>query len=154
MPTLPTTVKYSDQYSYSVEPDVVRSEFSTKNTRQRKLSIKRDDVFTIRFDLNNSQLQDWEEFVEDDLSNGADLFTAPFYTSDVESTGSFYLVDGRYDVQHVANGSWNVTCQLELKGRTLTEEQNIYEVVEDYGTFDTVFNILEALEDMVNNNNL
>lgn len=154
MPTLPATVKYSDQYSYSVEPDVVRTEFSTKNTRQRKLSVKRDDIFSIRFDLNNSQLQDWEEFVQDEISNGADLFTAPYYTSDVEYTGSFYLVDGRYSVQSVAYDSWNVSCQFELKWRTLTEEGSIYNVIEEYGDFDTAYNILNALEDMINNNNL
>lgn len=154
MPTLPVSLKYADQYSYSVEPDVIRSEFSTKNTRQRKLSAKRDDMFSIRFDVNDSQLQAWEEFVEADLSNGADLFTAPFYTSDVESTGNFYLVDGRYNVSAVAKNSWNIECNFELKGRTLTEEETIYNVIEEYGSFDTAYNIFDALEDMINNNNL
>ena len=155
MPTLPTTVKYSaDQYSYSVTPDIVRSEFSTRNTRQRKRSENRDDIFSVSFDLSNSQLQDWEDFVIDEIDNGGDLFTAPFYTSDVENSGSFYLVGGQYDVSYISNNSWSVQCRLELKDRTLTEEQNIYELIEDYGTFPAMYSVLDALEDMANNSNL
>lgn len=155
MPTLPVTVEYSQEgYGYEIAPAVVRTEFASRNTRQRRLMNKRDDIFTVNFRLTNSELQDWEEFVRDEIAGGGDTFTAPYYTSDVEYTGTFYLVDGLYDVSYVSIGFWNVACKLELKGRALTEEQNIYELIEDIGTFDDAYALFDALEDMINNNNL
>jgi hypothetical protein len=96
----------------------------------------------------------FEDFVTDDIDYGSLTYTGPYYTSDVEYTGTLEMIEGTYNCALVPPSSWEVTFQFELKDRDMTEEDTIYDVVEDLGTISNTSAIILALEDMVNNNTL
>jgi hypothetical protein len=154
MPAFPSLTYSESGYSYEVAPAVVRTEFASKTARQRKIYKKRDDIFSVSLRLSGAELATFEEFVRDDISNGADLFTAPYYASDVESSGDAYILNGQYRVNYVAPDIWDVFYSLEIKDRDMTDGENIYLVVQDLAGFDDLGAIFDALENMVNNNNL
>lgn len=156
MPTFPTfTHAYTlEGYSYEVAPEVTRTQYYTGNARQRKHFQKRDDLFTIRLVLSNAELTTFENFVATDLENGSLTFDGPYFTSDIEYTGTLELVNGEYRVAYLTPDYWEVTYQCELKNRSMTNEDGVYSLIEGLGTFDAAYNIFDALEDMVNNNNL
>jgi hypothetical protein len=156
MPTFPTfTRTYTHQdYSFEVNPDVDRTQYHSGNSRQRKHFTKRDDLFNVRLILSDAELVTFEAFVTDDLDYGADTYTGPYFTSDVEYTGTLEMIEGNYNCSLVPPSSWEVTYQFELKDRDMTEEDLIYLVVEDLETISNTSAIMSALADMVNNNTL
>lgn len=156
MPTFPTFArKYTlDGYSFEVSPDVDRTVFYTGNSRQRKRWKKRDDTFNVRMVLSDAELETFESFIETDLKYGGLSYTGPYYTSDVEYTGALEIIEGTYTAQLLPPSSWAVTFQFEVKNRDMTEEDAIYATVNGLGTIAEAKSLLDALEDMVNNNNL
>ena len=155
MPTFPSTLEYSEQgYSYTVAPDVLRTVFSTRNTRQRLLRTQRDDLFNVSIRTDNAGLAVFEAFVTDDIDNGADQFDGTYYVSDVEDTGTLEIVEGRYTVTYLADDQWDINYQFEVKGHDITWQTTLYDTVIEYGSFSLMGDILDALEDCVNNNDL
>ena len=156
MPTFPTfTRSYTlEGYSFDISHDLDRTVFYTGNTRQRKRWTKRDDLFNVRLVLSDSEFETFESFVENDLDFGSATYTGPYFTSDVEYTGTLQIVDGTYNAQLIPPSSWAVAFQFEVKNRSMVEEDTIYSTVIGLGTIAETDALLDALEDMVNNNNL
>lgn len=155
MATWPSALEFSENnYGWSVSPDVIRTEYASKNTRQRRMRKKRDDIFTVTLRLTNSELSTFETFVLTTLNGGADTFTGPYYTNDVGYTGTLQIVNGQYDLQYRQNGYWDVSFELELKDRDLSEEATLYANVNEYASIQEYYDIIQATEDAVNNNNL
>lgn len=156
MATWPSSLTFSeDDYGWSSSPDTLRSEYASNNTRQRKLRKKRDDLFTVSLRLDDTELGTFETFVLTTINNGADTFTGPYFVNDSgEYTGTLEILNGVYDVKYEANDQWFVSFQFEVKDRDLTEEQNIYEVVNALSGFTGLYDLIAATEDAVNNNNL
>lgn len=147
-------INYNQDYSFSFRPDVLRTEFSTKNTRQRLLFDNPDDLINIKIRANSADLATFEEFVLNTLDNGADTFNGPYYASDAEKTGTLEIVNGEYEVSYVQPDWWEIKYTAALKDRDLTDEENIYEMVQDQGGFDTYYDLIQATEDAINFNNL
>ena len=156
MPTFPTfTRPYTlEGYSYSVGPDIDRTVFYTGNSRQRKRWTKRDDLFNARLVLSDSEFETFESFITTDLTNGSATYSGPYYTSDIEQTGTLEIIEGTYTADYLPPSSWAVSFQFEVKDRSLTDEDGIYDLIIGIGTFTEAYNIFDALEDMVNYNNL
>lgn len=156
MPTFPTfTRDYAiDGYSFEVSPDVKRTQFYSGNSRQRYFFQNRNDIFNVNLVLSDSELETFEGFVTTDINYGADQYTGPYFTSDVEQTGTLELINGAYSCELIPPSHWKVGFSFELKNRTLTEENNIYDVVNDLGTISNTELVVDALADMVNNNTL
>lgn len=152
MPTLPTfTRSYTlDGYSYEVTPDVRRTQFYTGNSRQRYYYQNRNDIFNVRHVFSDSELATFESFVTDDLEGGSLQYTGPYFTSNAEYTGTLEMIDGAYTCELIPPNSWAVTYSFELKNRTLTEEANIYAVVNDLGTISNTELIVDLLAELVN----
>jgi len=154
MSTFPAIDYSFEGYGYTVTPDVKRTEYASRNSRQRLMRYQRDDLFTVTLRLDDADLDLLDTFVLTTINNGADTFTGPYFTSDVEYTGTLEIVDGKYEVRYLQNDFWSVSYSFYVKDRDLTEEQNIYESVIEYAGFDGMKAALDALEDCVNNNNL
>lgn len=156
MPTFPVFTRAYDQnsYSYTVSHDVMHTEFFSRSTRQRKLFDNHDVQFSANIVLSDSELSTFESFVTDDLENGSLTYTGPYYTSDVEYTGTLEIINGEYEATLLPPDHWRVSFNFELKDRDMTEEGNLYDSVISLGTFENMSNVLSALEDMVNNNTL
>lgn len=140
-------------YSWQVSPNVVRTEFSSKNTRQRKMFENRNDIFSARHIITDNELLTFEAYVNDTLNNGAGTDTFTYYTSDVSQTGTARIVKGEYNSSLLFAGRWEVTYNFELDNRSLSQEESIYNFVNAQGTID-LSDWLDALENLVNNNNL
>jgi hypothetical protein len=156
MPTFPTfTRSYSTEgYTYEVGHEVVRTQFHTGNSRQRKLFENHDDRFSASLILSDSELETFESFVKTDLDYGASTYTGPYFTSDAEYTGTIEMVDGAYTADLVPPESWKVSFNFIVKDRDMTEENTIYDTVISLGSISNTYNVISALEDMVNNNTL
>lgn len=156
MPTFPTFDRaYAhDGYSYDVGHEVLHTEFFSGNTRQRKLFDNHNDVFSVSLVLSNAELVTFENFVTNDLDYGANTYTGPYFTSDVEYTGTLQMVDGAYDVELMMPNHWKVSFNFEVLDRDMSEEDNIYAAVNSLGTISNMDDVLSALADMVNNNTL
>lgn len=156
MPTYPSSlpVYKLDNYSFEISPEVVRTQYHTGRARQRKHFEKRDDVFNVTLSLTNAELDTFENFVTSDLENGSLTYTGPYYTSDVQYSGTLEIIRGEYSFRLVPPDRWEVSFRMELKDRDMTEEDNIYALINSLSTFENAYNIFDALEDMVNNNNL
>lgn len=155
MATWPIELEYSeDGYSWEVTPDVTRTQYASNNTRQRKLRKNRDDTFTVSMRLDETELATFEEFVLTTLNNGADEYTGPYYTSDVLYTGTLQIVNGEYSVTYLTADYWQVSFKFEVKDRSMTEEAAAYALVNSYSGFAGLYDIIQATEDAVNNNNL
>lgn len=148
------SLDYSTDYSYSFSPDVIRTEYASANTRQRSLFGGSSYVFSVGHRLSNSELDTFETFVLETLNNGADEYTAPFYASDYLKTGTAQIIGGKYDTSYLTSDYWSVSYRFELKNRDFTDEANLYESVNALGGFESSYGILDALENMINNNNL
>ena len=156
MPTFPTFDRaYAiDGYSYSFEPEVSRVQFYSGAARQRKRFDKDDYRFSVNILLSDAEMNTFEDFVTVDLKGGENTYTGPYFTGDVEYTGTLEMIDGSYSASLVPPNHWRVSFEFELKDRDFTEEDNIYASVNALGTFENSKNVLDALENMVNNNNL
>lgn len=154
MATWPSSLTYSeDGYGWKVQPDVTRVEYSSRNTRQRRLGKNRDDVFSISVRTNDAGLVTFETFIVD-TNNGADEYTGPYFVNDVEYTGTLQILNGQYSVRYVSDDHWVIEFEAQLKNRSMTEESNIYALVNSYSGFTGLYDIMQATEDAVNNNNL
>ena len=155
MATWPSTLKYQEEgYGWSTEPQVTRTVFSSGNTRQRYMMKNRDDLFTVNVQADETQLAAFETFVLDTLNNGADTYTGPYYVSDVEYTGTLEIVDGAYEVQYLTANLWNISFSFYVKERDMTEEESLYDLVQETSGFNGLCELMPATEDAVNNNNL
>lgn len=155
MAAWPSTLDYSENgYGWSVSPEVKRTEYSSRNTRQRKLRTKRDDRFTISMQLDETELDTFETFVLDTLNGGADTYTGPYFVNDTEYTGTLQIVNGQYSVNYLSEDYWGVTFQMEIKDRDMTEELAIYTLVNALSGFAGLYDIMQATETAVNDNNL
>ena len=151
MPTFPAELTYSNQnYGWRTEPVVVRTQYHTQRTRQRFMREKRDYVFTFTITASDAELVSFENFVKNDISNGVDTFDAPYYTSDLQKTGTFELIDGQYSIEMNFKGWWNISYEAELKNRDFTDEKNIYELVSEYDGFDDLYTVANLLAIIVN----
>lgn len=143
--------------SYGSEPAIKRTTFHSKNTRQRLLRQKRDDMFSVSFQVTSTELGEFETFITTEIENGADTFTGPYYDG-MEQTGTLQIIDGQYSISYLSNDYWSLSYQFEVKGRDLSEQQNIYELVnelaDEYTGPEEVFSVFDALSQLVNNNKL
>lgn len=147
-------LKYTEGYSYEYAPQVVRTPYATQNSRQRVLVGTPNDLVSVKLRLDNAELATLETFILDTINNGADEFDGPYYVSDAVKTGTLQIVDGEYSTGYLADDYWEVSYSFEVKNRDLTDEQNLYEVVNENGGFVGLVAIFDALENMVNNNEL
>lgn len=155
MATWPSTLEYqTDGHGWTNEPVVQRTEFSSGNTRQRLVMLNRDDLFTATLQCDETQLAVFETFVLDTLNNGADTYTGPYYVSDTEYTGTIEIVDGQYSVEYLAEDLWSVQFSFYVKERDLTNEELLYELVNELSGFNGLYELIPVTEDAVNNNNL
>lgn len=152
MATFPTSLKYSAT-SYSVSPEVARTQFASGNTRQRMLRAKLDDMHSVSLRLDNAGLLALESFIDDTINGGADTYTGPFITDTAERTGTLELIDGTYQLQYVANDMWDCSFSFEVKNVDLSDHELIYDVVNEFGGFN-FSDFADALEQAVNFNNL
>lgn len=141
-------------YSYSPSYAVKTTVFNTKNTRRRKTHINNDVVFSVQLMLSDSELATFEDYVRDDINYGSSDFTGPYYTSDVEYTGTLHIINGEYSAELVPPNSWRVSYNMLLRERDMSEEENIYDTVIGLGTFQNAEDVLSALAIMVNENTL
>lgn len=146
----PESLKYSVE-SWSYSPTVLRTQYATNNTRQRQIIQDDDYLFNVSMSLNSDQLATFEEFVLNDLNQAADEYTGPYYTSDVEYTGTLQPTGDSYTANHLGVGHWNVSYSFNLKNRDMTNEDNAYALINEFGGFDTGLNeLMDALEIALN----
>lgn len=143
-----------DGYRFEVNPDNEQTEFYSLNTRLRAMRKNRDTPFSVSMHLTNAELSTFETFVSDTISNGADSFTVNYWEHDSESTGTGRIVDGNYNVQYLGPDNWKVSFTLEILDRDLTDHEAIYDLVNAASGFETLYDLMLATEDAVNNNNL
>lgn len=139
MASFPAQLKYQNKYGWSYVPIVSRTEMTSKNTRQRYIGKNRDMVFDITMQMSNADFVVWEDFVFNTLNNGADTFTAPYYTDETEKTGTFELLNGVYDPAYLNEDLWEITCKFELKDRDMTAEDAIKLAVDTAGSFEAYY---------------
>jgi hypothetical protein len=137
-------------YSYSFEPDVLVTEYSTRNRRQRALYTKTETVFNVSERLNLSELANFEHWVNVTLSNGADEFTGSYWDGDIEKTASLRIVDGYYTFEHGSQNDVLVSYQIDLQYRDMTDAGNIYDLATQATFTSEYYNLFEK---MVNLNN-
>ena len=150
MATFPDICYYST--SFAVAPEVVRTQYHSFNTRQRQLWKKRDDLFSVTLRLDTVDFNTLDSFIINDLNNGADEFTGPYYDSDVESTGTLQIVDGTYSASLLAPDVWEISYTFEVKNRDMTDADSVYDLVNGNGGFDGLNDLFNALEILVNEN--
>ena len=152
--------------SYRVQPEINRTVYHSKNTRQRRLRQRHEPRYNVSIQLDSSQLSQFESFVTGEISNGADEFTGPYFDG-FEQTGTLQIVNGDYSVTYLANDWWSLSYSFEVKDRDMSTAECIYELVNDqggfqalqwmldtYGGFDGIALLFDAIEDCVNNNTL
>jgi hypothetical protein len=143
--------------SYGCSPEVKRTTYYTQNTRQRFLRQKRDDVFSVSYEVADDELGDFETFITAEIDNGASTFTGPYYDG-AEHVGTCEILEGAYSVSYIAQDIWSLSYSFEVKDRDLTDAQNLYELINDladeYSGPEEVFNVFGALAQLVNNNKL
>ena len=154
MATFPDLNYSQSGYKWSVEPIVRRTEFASRNTRQRLLMKTRDDLFSVTLKLTSDDLSVFETFVLITLNNGADEFTGPYWVNDVQKTGTLQIVDGKYEVTYLAPDYWQVSYDFYVKDRDMTDEEAIYDLVNGLTTFANLYDIIAATEQAVNYNEL
>ena len=138
-------------YSYSFEPEVLVTEFSTRNRRQRSLYQKRNTVFNVSEKLNITQLAEFEEWINVTLRNGADSFIGSYWDGDVERTGTLNIIDGYYTFDHQSSKDITVSYQIETQNRDMTQAAAIYQLYLGGAPFyEQYYNVFER---MVNLNN-
>lgn len=147
-------LEYNQDYSFQFSPTMVRTEFSSKNTRQRLLYGNPDDLFKVKIRGDSTDLGSFETFVLTTLNNGADTYNGPYYVDDIERTGTLEILNGDYEVKYIHSDYWEMSYTFSLKDRDLTDMQNIYEMVNDQGGFNEYYDLIQATEDAVNFNNL
>lgn len=153
MPTFPD-LKYSTGYSYSVEPDVIRTDFFSRNSRQRKITSDRNDTFNVRIRVDDAGYTLFDTFIIDELENGSLTFDGPYFVGNNEKTGTLEIIGGTYSASYLVNDYWDISYSFELKNRDMSDEQSVYEVVNAYNGFDPLGGVLDALALLVNENNL
>ena len=139
--------------SYTINPEIKRTVYHSRNTRQRYLRAKRDDRYRINIQLDTDDLNLFEAFVVDEINNGADEFQGPYYDG-LDRTGTLQILNGQYEINYLAKDWWNLSYSFEIKDRDLTDAENIYNFVNDYGGFDGLSVLFDALEQLVNFNEL
>lgn len=152
--------------SYRVQPEIERTVFHSKNTRQRYLRQRHEPRYSVSVQLDSTKLGEFESFVTDEISNGADEFTGPYFDG-LEQSGTLQIVDGKYSVSYLAPNWWNLSYSFDVKDRNMDDAECIYDLVNDhggfeqlqwmldtYGGFEGVALLFNAIEDCVNNNAL
>lgn len=143
--------------SWSSGAEVQRTVFHSQNVRQRYLSQKRDDVFSVTYELTDSELAEFEAFYADEINNGADTFSGPYYDGE-ERTGTIEILNGEYSYNYIFPGLWNVTYEFEVKDRDLSDAQALYEGIESLesgvGSEQDLYDLMVATAQAVNNNRL
>ena len=139
--------------SYGSEPEIKRTVYHTSNTRQRYLRKKRDDMFDVTYQVNSTELGEFEDFITTEINNGADTFTGPYYDG-ADHEGTLQIINGEYGVSYIAQDIWSLSYTFEVKDRDLTDAESVYELVNGNGGFDGLLDMFNALEDLVNNNEL
>lgn len=139
--------------NYTINPEIKRTEYHSKNTRQRFLRPKRDDLYQVSVQLDTAGLNSFEAFMVDEANNGADEFQGPYYDG-LDRTGTLQIIRGQYQVNYLAKDWWNLSYSFEVKDRDLTDAENIYDFINDYGGFDGLSALFDALEQLVNYNEL
>lgn len=152
MATFPNLCYYS--IGFGVQPEVIRTQYSSSNTRQRYMWKKRDDVFNVTLRLDTTDFTTLDNFIINDLNNGADTFTGPYYDSDVEKTGTLEIINGSYSANLLQPDLWEVSYSFEVKDRDMTDAEAVYGMITDNGGFDGLGDIFNALAIAVNENNL
>lgn len=136
--------------NWAYEPSVAHTSFATNNTRQRLIITDNDYRFGVTMKLDEAELAVFEAFVLNDLNQGADEYTGPYYVNDTEYTGTLQIVDGRYNVNYLAVNYWEVSYEFEVKGRDMANENNAYDLVVEMDGFGPLCDLTDALENAIN----
>lgn len=153
--TFPSGINFTIQgYSWSFQPEYEFRLYASGNTRQRKRVDKNNDIFNVRHVIRDADVLTMENYINVTLDKGSLTDTMPYYVSEVQYTGTGQVVDGRYDLSMINNDLWSMNYQIEIVDRSMTEEETIYNTVNSLSGFENAKSVLDALEDMVNNNNL
>lgn len=152
--TFPTVNFTLQGYSWEFDPAYIRSEYSSGNTRQRKLMRKNNDIFTCRHVFTDAQTLVMENYINTTLDRGSLTDTMPYYASDVELTGTGQIVEGNYNIASIHKNLWEFIYNMEIIDRDLTTEEGVYNLINGVSGFEAAYNLFDALEDMVNYNNL
>ena len=126
MPALPIDFCYQpDSYSYSYQPSVVNTQFSTGRSRNRQIENMFAFVYSVNFDFNQDQFDIWEAFIYYDLQNGSLEFTAPYWNgSGVSNVGNFRFLPDTYSVSD-SQKNYRVSFSMELIDRDMTAEDDL-----------------------------
>lgn len=154
MPDFPDFEYQESGYSFESVTDTVLTEYVSRNTRVRRYLDNRDFNFNVSHQFTDAQFKEFKEFVLNDLSNGADTYTGPYFVSDVEKSGTLQIVNGEYSADYLTSNLWRVSYVFQLKDRDYTDEESIYDFINDFGGFDGLYELIKATEDAVNFNNL
>jgi len=145
MPDFPFNSQRSS-ISYSVVPDIVRTRFDSKRSRQRAIRQNRNDIYSISLELTTDEFGQFESFIKDDLSNGQELITNYEITHYAEQFEDCYLVGGRYSATYSHHeNTWNVDYQIKVINKSLDIHQAVYDAVEDAGGFDQASSVLALI---------
>lgn len=137
-------------YTYTFGPDVNVSEYSDRNIRQRAKWDNRDTIFNVAELLTETTLGDFEYWVNETLNGGVDSYTGAYWDADVQKSATMEIVGGLYSFQYNSPNDIQVSYQIEVRDRDLTDAQNLYEYAEGGGDLSPTF--AQAIEDAVNNN--
>lgn len=154
MSTFPDLDYSTEGYGWTNEPDVIRTIYASKNTRNRYLFKNRDDKFSVTLKLTSDELSIFESFVLIDLNNGADEFTGTYFVGDSARTGTLQIENGVYNVSNLSPDFWSVSYNFYVRERTFADEEIIYEFVNEYNGFELFWDIMHATDLAINDNEL
>ena len=120
----PSQLCYDSSYSYDVDPETINTLFASRNTRQRNVGDRRDDIHSVKLRVNNADLQVFENFVINTLNNGADEYTGPYFVGGTERTGTLQIINGEYQVRYLTDDFWEVNFNFLVKNRSMTFEDS------------------------------
>jgi len=154
MATFPDLDYSTEGYGWTNEPDVIRTIYASKNTRNRYLFKNRDDKFSVTLKLTSDELSVFESFVLIDLNNGADEFTGTYFVGDSARAGTLQIENGVYNVSNLSPDFWSVSYNFYVRERPFADEEIIYEFVNEYNGFESFWDIMHATDLAINDNEL
>lgn len=120
---------------------------------QRRAFDHRHDVMQARLELTEAQFATFETFVQDTLNQGADSFTGTVYDGSGSRSSTLQFLDGSYDP--VWDGDFfNINTRLVVFDRKDPAPDLMAAIYDADTDFTRWGDLLAALEDCVNNNNL
>ncbi|PPD36744.1 MAG: hypothetical protein CTY18_02880 [Methylomonas sp.] len=105
-------------YSYQPIDPVSRTTMETGPKRQRRIFTQVTTLLDVSWPMTAQQLAAFEDFHANEIDGGASWFNFPF----LDGSGS-RMVEGRFSENYrvnlvsIATGTWQVSAQMEIRGR-------------------------------------